>query len=90
MAKLLSENIKDDVFDLFDSTQKQINIISPFIGMQSVKELLRIKNDKNININLITRFKRQDFFSNASSLDALRLTTLQKLRVVILYSSNQK
>lgn len=73
MAKLLSENIKDDVFDLFDSTQKQINIISPFIGMQSVKELLRIKNDKNININLITRFKRQDFFSNASSLDALQL-----------------
>lgn len=62
MAKLLSENIKDDVFDLFDSTQNQINIISPFIGMQSVKELLRIKNDKNININLITRFKRQDFF----------------------------
>ena len=31
MAKLLSENIKDDVFDLFDSTQNQINIISPFI-----------------------------------------------------------
>jgi len=73
MAKLLSENIKDDIFDLFDSTKDQINIISPFIGMQSVKELLRIKNEKNININLITRFKRQDFFSNASNLDALKL-----------------
>ena len=31
MAKILSKNIKEDVFALFDSTQNQINIISPFI-----------------------------------------------------------
>ena len=71
MPKLLSENIKDDIFDLFDSTQKKINIISPFIGMQSVNELLRIKKEKNIEINLITRFKQEDFYSKVSSLDAL-------------------
>ena len=73
MVKLLSENIKDEVFDLFEGAEKEINIISPFIGYQTAKEIVKIKKEKNIKVTLITRFSRADFFSKASSIDALNL-----------------
>lgn len=73
MVKLISENIKDDVFSLFETAEKAINIISPFISLPTAKKLIQIKNDNNIPIKIITRFKRNDFFQKASSLDALKL-----------------
>lgn len=73
MVKLISENIKDDVFTLFETAEKSINIISPFISVPTAKELIQIKNDNNIPIKIITRFKRNDFFQKASSLEALKL-----------------
>lgn len=73
MVKLLSENIKDEVFDLFDNADNEINIISPFIGLQTAKELVNIKQKKNINVVLITRFNRADFYTKASSIEALKL-----------------
>lgn len=73
MVKLISENIKDDVFSLFETATTSVNIISPFISIPTAKELIQIKNDNNIPITIITRFKRNDFFQKASSLEALKL-----------------
>lgn len=86
MVKLLSENIRDEVFDLFDNAEWEINIISPFIGIQTAKELIKIKNEKNLNINLITRFNRADFFTGVSNIEALRL--LNENNVLILAVKN--
>ena len=55
MVKLLSENIKDEIFDLFESSEKEINIISPFIGIQTAKEIVKIIKEKNINVTLIPK-----------------------------------
>ena len=86
MVKLLSENIKDEIFDLFDNADREINIISPFIGIQTAKELIKIKKEKNLRINLITRFNRADFFTRVSSLEAIHL--LNENNVLILAVKN--
>ena len=82
MVKLLSENIKDEIFDLFESSEKEINIISPFIGIQTAKEIVKIIKEKNINVTLITRFNRSDFYSKASSLEALNLLSDNNVKIL--------
>ncbi len=82
MVKLLTDNIRDEVFDLFESTEKEINIISPFIGIQTAKEIIKIINEKKIKVNLITRFSRSDFYSKASSIEALNLLFDNKVSIL--------
>lgn len=73
MVRLLTENIRDDVFEVFENAETAINIISPFIGYETAKELVKIKKEKNVSINLITKFSSADFFAKASSIDAIKL-----------------
>lgn len=90
MVKLLSENIKDEIFDLFDNADYEINIISPFIGLQTANELIKIKQKKNISITLITRFNRADFYTKASSIQALKLLNDNNVQILAVKNLHTK
>ena len=50
---------------------KFVRIISPFIGIDNVKSLLKIKSSKSVQ--LITRFNLNDFSCKASDINAIKL-----------------
>lgn len=55
------------------NTKSNIRIISPFIGLKTAQLLKEIITTNNIKCKIITRFYREDFLNNASSLEGLRV-----------------
>nr|WP_239541455.1 phospholipase D family protein [Pullulanibacillus pueri] len=57
---------------MLDSTEDQINIISPFIGLKTAFGLAEwIESLDNIKCCIITRFNREEFIRGASSIEGL-------------------
>lgn len=54
------------------NTKSDIRIISPFIGLKTAQLLTEIIATNNIKCKIITRFYREDFLNNASSLEGLK------------------
>ncbi|PKL14702.1 MAG: hypothetical protein CVV52_00570 [Spirochaetae bacterium HGW-Spirochaetae-8] len=69
--QLITKTHGCEISDMLESAQKQILIISPFLGEQTCKHLARCLSNKNLNCRVITRFYREDFIQNVSSLDGL-------------------
>lgn len=69
----LDINFGSTFFHLLESTKKQVNIISPFIGYKTACALSDFiyESEKEIECTLITRFDREDFINRASSIAAL-------------------
>lgn len=69
----LDGNFGNTFFSLLESIEKQIRIISPFIGYKTALALVNfIEETRNdIECVLITRFDREDFIKGVSSLDGL-------------------
>ncbi len=55
------------------NSRKQICIISPFIGFNTAKLLSEYISKQNVACTIITRFYREDFLNNASSIEGLDL-----------------
>ncbi|WP_033718382.1 phospholipase D family protein [Bacillus cereus] len=69
----LDKNFGSTFFSLLESTEKQIRIISPFIGYKTALALVNFieETEDDIECVLITRFDREDFIKGVSSLDGL-------------------
>ncbi len=74
MIEILTDDHYERILDLFDGTDNEIKIISPFIS-KSISEKLcdYIKRKPNIRCTFITRFYLEDFLSKANNLDALEM-----------------
>ncbi|MCQ6264707.1 phospholipase D family protein [Fictibacillus sp. WQ 8-8] len=71
---LITEDLFDQFNELLDTTEKEINIISPFIGRKTSLQLAKwLTINKGINCNLITRFYREEFIENVSSLSGIEV-----------------
>lgn len=69
--ELITENHGDVLRDVISSSQKSILIISPFMGRTTCHELSEYIIKHKIECKIITRFYREDFIQNVSSLDGL-------------------
>lgn len=69
---LISKGFGEKFYSLLDSTEDQINIISPFIGLKTAFGLAEwIESLDNIKCCIITRFNREEFIRGASSIEGL-------------------
>jgi len=71
MVKLVTSNTHEDVYSLLKNVNQTFYVISPFIGINTSKALAQVINEKKIKATVITRFSRNDFYSNASSIEGL-------------------
>lgn len=65
-------NFRNIFEQLINDTNGSINIISPFIGQKTEFELSSIIREKNIKCRIITRFYREDFIKEVSSIKGLK------------------
>lgn len=85
-------------YDLAQNSKNEINIVSPFIGKDSVDRLLNEVDTNDINLKVITRFNERLFKAESSSIEALRdlannnaqLYMLKKLNANIYCFDNDK
>lgn len=70
--ELLSDEHWTTLINTLDNTKKYIKIISPFIGFKTAQLLKKYISDSKIECIIITRFYREDFLNNASSLEGLK------------------
>ncbi|MFT4413444.1 phospholipase D family protein [Bacillus sp. UMB0728] len=69
---LISKDFGEKFYSLLDSTEKKINIISPFIGLKTAFGLAEwIEGLDDIKCCIITRFNREEFIRGASSIEGL-------------------
>lgn len=70
-VELITKNHGEEVKDILDSTKGKVLIISPFMGENTCKELSNVISKNDLTCKVITRFYREDFIQNVSSLDGL-------------------
>ena len=71
--ELITHNHGLEIRSVFDSATNNISIISPFLGRKTCEQLAeRISNNDNLSCQIITRFYREDFIQNVSSIDGLK------------------
>ncbi len=73
MIKLITSNTKNDILHLLENVKKSFYMVCPFIGINTSKMLVDLIKKKDIKATIITRFSRNDFFSNASSIEGLEI-----------------
>ncbi|MBL4930939.1 phospholipase D-like domain-containing protein [Clostridium paridis] len=62
----------DKFYEVVDSLESSIKVISPFIGLKTATKLAEVlKQNPNIKCKIITRFYREDFIQGVSSLQGL-------------------
>lgn len=88
----LDKNIGSTFFSLLDSTNKQVCIISPFIGFKTASTLISFIEESKANIQciLITRFYREDFINGASSIAGLELLANAGVQIYALQDLHTK
>jgi hypothetical protein len=69
--ELITENHGLEIKSILNIVEDKILVISPFLGMKTCEELSSIIMKKKLLCKVITRFYREDFIQNASSLDGL-------------------
>lgn len=69
---LIDANFGSAFFRLLSSTQNEINIISPYVGLSTANALAEVlESTDNIQCHFITRFYRADFLNGASNIEGL-------------------
>jgi HKD family nuclease len=71
-TQLISYDFGDQFNEILESTTQEIFIISPFIGLKTASQLADwLKQNPTVICRIITRFYREDFIQNVSSLQGL-------------------
>jgi HKD family nuclease len=70
MIKLVTSNTHEEVYSLLHNA-RNVYLISPFIGINTSKALAQVINEKKLKATVITRFSRNDFYNNVSSIEGL-------------------
>lgn len=73
MIKLITYNTKEDLISLLHDVKDTFYMICPFIGYNSSKELANLIKKRKIKVTIITRFSRNDFYNNVSSIEGLKV-----------------
>lgn len=84
MIEILTDNHYDKIMDVFETAQKEIKIISPFLSMNMAKKLCDVVDSNNVKCTFITRFYLEDMFAKANSIDALELMINKGIKVYAL------
>jgi len=71
--ELITKNHGENILNVFSEARETIKIVSPFLGRKTCEELSKYIASNKLKGRLITRFYREDFIQNASSLDGLNL-----------------
>lgn len=91
MIEVLTNNHYDKILDLFESTNENIKIISPFISVSIAKKLCDIiKQNHNIKCTFITRFYLEDIISKSNSIDAIEMMIDEGVEVYALKGLHTK
>jgi hypothetical protein len=69
--EIITENHGSEIKNILNTLKNRVLIISPFLGMKTCEELSNIVDKNKLVCKVITRFYREDFIQNASSLDGL-------------------
>lgn len=73
MIETLTNAHYETILDLFEGTNSDIKIISPFLSTSMAEKLCScIKNKPNITCMFITRFYLEDFLNKSNNLEALQ------------------
>lgn len=83
--ELINKNHGLEIRRIFDSAKNRILIISPFLGRATCEQLATHIDKSNLECRIITRFYREDFIQNVSSLQGLQylLSTGAMIRALI-------
>ena len=81
MIQVLSNDHYDAIFDLFDSSEQSIQIVSPFLSLSMAEKLCSIVSRQGLTCSFITRLYIQDLLSKANNLDALSLMLDSSIQV---------
>lgn len=70
--QIVSQEHYQVIRELFDDVESSVRIISPFVGTNMARLLTgSMEENPNLNVEVITRFYREDFINGVSSIDAL-------------------
>lgn len=88
----LEKNFGSKFFSLMKANQKEIRIISPFIGFKTASMLADFieESKEDIECILITRFDREDFINGASSIAGLERLVKAGVKVYALQGLHTK
>ena len=88
--KIYTEQLEQVVFDKVRNAQNSIIIVSPFIGLNPVKQLIEIVIRQKISCTVITKFERRTFLNGGSSLEAIKLLVENNIEVYALQDLHSK
>ncbi|WNF35225.1 phospholipase D family protein [Bacillaceae bacterium IKA-2] len=90
-VSLVSNDLLNRFKELLESTDGELNIISPFIGTQTATLLADwLKENPKIECNIITRFYREDFIERVSSIYGLESLLQAKAKIYALVDLHSK
>lgn len=90
MIEIITDNHYDKIMDVFETTQKKIKIISPFLSMNMAKKLCDVVNNHSVECTFITRFYLEDMFAKANSIEAIELMMKSGIQVYALKGLHTK
>lgn len=88
--ELLTNDHYPHIENAIMNAKNQIYIISPFIGFNTSKLLCEYLSKQNVECTIITRFYREDFLNNASSIKGLDLLKKQGVSIYALKGLHTK
>ncbi|MBA2879252.1 HKD family nuclease [Anoxybacillus kamchatkensis] len=88
---LITNDLLDQFNELLGMTEAKLNIVSPFIGMQTASRLADwLIQNPNVKCNIITRFYREEFIENVSSVFGFEKLLLAGAKIYALIDLHSK
>ena len=90
-SKLITYDFADEFNDILLSTEQQVKIVSPFIGFKTANILSSfLDRNGSVECKIITRFYREDFIQNVSSIHGLYNLVNSQAKVLALQDLHTK
>jgi len=68
----LSSSLARPLTDVLSAVEKELLIISPYVGMNGATHLINAMQESGIGVRLLTKLDKEDMVRGATSIDALR------------------
>lgn len=73
MIELIAEKTKEEVESLFNKSEHEIQIVSPFLSMKTAKLLAELCKEKKLHCVLFTRIYIKDLVEGVNDINAIKL-----------------
>lgn len=87
---IYTDELEQVVFESIRKAHNNIIIVSPFIGLNPVKQLVEVVKELKVSCTVITKFERRSFVNGGSSLEALKLLVENNIEVFALQDLHSK